>query len=514
MGIRHNHVAAGANDPTREVSRDRWNEDHLIEGELQLGGLPDDPATPPDGTLWLNTTTGEAKVRSGGLTLPLGGGGGAVGDGDKGDITVSASGTVWTVDPGAITLAKLASIPTDSFLGRDSAETGVPEVMTPAQARSILNVADGATANATDAALRDRTAHTGVQPSTTISDFAEAVDDRVAALLVAGANVTLSYNDAGNVLTIAASGGSGSPGGTSGEVQWNNAGAFAGAANVEIESGNLKLMTTTDPAAPTGGLAMYAFNMAGRLLPKIIGPAGIDTALQVGLHGNSVILISPTSGTNAPSIIGGTLTTAATMSLQYTAGSSNRWASTSRKRFQTSATAGNASGMRLAYSHVHRGNAPGFGGFWFRAQFGMQINLNGGQKFVGLCASTAVLGGDPSALLNMCGMGYDAADAATGNWQFMRNDGSGAATKVDLGPDAARNTTDGYDLIMFTVPNGADLFVRIVNLNTGVVVLDTSYNSDLPAVNTGLCLKAEVRNGAVAAADNLEVSKVYIETDY
>ena len=111
-------------------------------------------------------------------------------------------------------------------------------------------------------------------------------------------------------------------------------------------------------------------------------------------------------------------------------------------------------------------------------------------------------------------MGYDAADAATGNWQFMRNDGSGAATKVDLGPDAARNTTDGYDLIMFTVPNGADLFVRIVNLNTGVVVLDTSYNSDLPAVNTGLCLKAEVRNGAVAAADNLEVSKVYIETDY
>lgn len=35
-----------------------------------------------------------------------------------------------------------------------------------------------------------------------VSDFAEATDDRVAALLVAGTNVTLSYNDPSNTLTI------------------------------------------------------------------------------------------------------------------------------------------------------------------------------------------------------------------------------------------------------------------------------------------------------------------------
>lgn len=40
-----------------------------------------------------------------------------------------------------------------------------------------------------------------------MSDFNEAVDDRVAALLVAGSNITLSYNDAANTLTISASGG-------------------------------------------------------------------------------------------------------------------------------------------------------------------------------------------------------------------------------------------------------------------------------------------------------------------
>lgn len=307
----------------------------------------------------------------------------------------------------------------------------------------------------------------------------------------------------------------GSGAGGANAVQFNNAGAQAGAANVEIESGNLRLDATTDPAVPAaGGLLLYAQNFAGRLLPKIMGPLGIDTALQAGLHGNSVILISPTSGTTAPSIIGGTLTTAATMSLQYTAGSTNRWTSTQRKRFQTSTTAGNASGMRLAYVHLHRGSAAGFGGFFSRVQYGAQINLNGGQKFVGLCASTGALAGEPSALVNMCGVGYDAADASTGNWQFMRNDASGTATKVDLGTSAARGTTEGWDLVMFMAPGGSTLFVRIVNLNTGALVLDTSYTTDIPAVNTGMAFKAEVRNGAVAAADNLEVAKAYIETDY
>jgi len=41
--------------------------------------------------------------------------------------------------------------------------------------------------------------------STKISDFNEAVDDRVNALLVAGTNITLTYNDGSNTLTIDAS---------------------------------------------------------------------------------------------------------------------------------------------------------------------------------------------------------------------------------------------------------------------------------------------------------------------
>lgn len=63
-----------------------------------------------------------------------------------------------------------------------------------------------------DAFLLDRANHTGTQLASTISDFAEALDDRVAALLVAGTNITLTYNDVANTLTITATGGAGGGG--------------------------------------------------------------------------------------------------------------------------------------------------------------------------------------------------------------------------------------------------------------------------------------------------------------
>jgi len=51
----------------------------------------------------------------------------ALTDGDKGDITVSSSGTVWGIDDGVVTLAKMASINSDKLLGRVSGGAGVVE---------------------------------------------------------------------------------------------------------------------------------------------------------------------------------------------------------------------------------------------------------------------------------------------------------------------------------------------------------------------------------------------------
>lgn len=142
---------------------------------VRMGGQAADPVSPANGTMWLNITTGEVKLRTAGATIAVGAGGGSLADGDKGDVTVSGAGTVWTVDAGAITLGKMASLATSTIMGRVTAGTGVPEALTATQVRTVLNVANGATANAADAVLLARANHTGTQTASTISDFAAAV---------------------------------------------------------------------------------------------------------------------------------------------------------------------------------------------------------------------------------------------------------------------------------------------------------------------------------------------------
>lgn len=77
-------------------------------------------------------------------------GGSGVGDGDKGDIDVTSSGTVWTVDSNsintikviddAVTNAKLANVATATFKGRNTAGTGDPEDLSIATAKTMLNL--------------------------------------------------------------------------------------------------------------------------------------------------------------------------------------------------------------------------------------------------------------------------------------------------------------------------------------------------------------------------------------
>ena len=67
---------------------------------------------------------------------------GTVADGDKGDITVSTSGSVWTVDNDAITYAKMQNVSaTSRILGRRSAGAGDPEECTLSQILDFIGSA-------------------------------------------------------------------------------------------------------------------------------------------------------------------------------------------------------------------------------------------------------------------------------------------------------------------------------------------------------------------------------------
>lgn len=264
------------------------------------------------------------------------GGGGGVADGNKGDIIVSGTGAIWTLDEGVVTLSKMADLATSTILGRATVGTGEPEALTPAQIRTMLNVADGATANSSDVSLRDRSTHTGTQDAGTIAGLAAVATSGSASDLgigtlpiarIADSSVTLAKlasiaastilgNNTGagaaptaltgtqattlldtftsalkglapasgggttNFLradgTWAAPGGGGTPGGSSDEVQYNNGGAFAGATGVKIEGGQMRLPSILTPSVPAaGGVKVFGKDMGNAPWPHFLAPDGV-----------------------------------------------------------------------------------------------------------------------------------------------------------------------------------------------------------------------------------------------
>ncbi len=90
------------------------------------GGIAEAPI---DGTTYGRNNATWVATGSGGVT-----------DGDKGDITVTSSGAVWSIDTGVVTLAKMANVATGTLFYRKTAGAGVPEVQTLATLKTDLGL--------------------------------------------------------------------------------------------------------------------------------------------------------------------------------------------------------------------------------------------------------------------------------------------------------------------------------------------------------------------------------------
>lgn len=106
----------------------------------------------------------------------------------SGDVTSVADGAT-TIAAGVVTLAKMANLAQNAIIGRITTGTGVPEALTAANVRTIINVADGATANAKATGAEINTGTDDVKfatplaiaGSTIVKGPASAVDSRIAA---------------------------------------------------------------------------------------------------------------------------------------------------------------------------------------------------------------------------------------------------------------------------------------------------------------------------------------------
>ena len=113
------------------------------------------PATPGVGewALFFRPDGAYTKDDAGTVAGPLGTGGSGISDGDKGDLTVSVGGTVWTIDAGVITLAKMANMATASLLGRSTAGDGAPEILSASTVRTLLDLVVGTNIQAYNSVL-------------------------------------------------------------------------------------------------------------------------------------------------------------------------------------------------------------------------------------------------------------------------------------------------------------------------------------------------------------------------
>jgi len=89
-------------------------------------------------------------------------------------------GSIAGVADDSITFAKIEEIPANTILGNNTGSSSDIIELTTAQTRTLLNVANGATANSSDATLLARANHTGTQTASTISDFDTEVANNTA----------------------------------------------------------------------------------------------------------------------------------------------------------------------------------------------------------------------------------------------------------------------------------------------------------------------------------------------
>jgi len=266
------------------------------------------------------------------------------------------------------------------------------------------------------------------------------------------------------------------------------------------------------PAAPSAGqMRFFARARAGRVLPHIIGPSGVDVALQPAIFGNTIQIWAPSTGT-AQTAFGVTYTarnngTAAAQDTPARA-STNAMTSLSRARFGTGTTATGASGTQSAAVVAWRGNAANLGGFFFFARFGIETLASDQRAFVGLSANNATMAADASTWANTIGIGKDTGDSV---WQLIQRNAT-TLTKTSTGATVTAGQI--LDMFMFAPPNGTNVTMRLVDAVTGTVYVDdTVLNTTLPVSTTFLYMQAHTQSVTGITAKLLSLNRMYLEQD-
>lgn len=325
-------------------------------------------------------------------------------------------------------------------------------------------------------------------------------------------SVTINGTAFDGSANITVSGGGGSPGGADKQVQFNNAGVFAGSSGLTYNvTTNLTSLGGTDPGLnitgiteehntpEAGTLIIYAKSIAGRMLPKWIGPSGFDTPFQAIIAQNKIAWWNPPGNANTvPGIIGMSAVTAIGTATARNVAATNIFTRAKRLGYNSAATAGAAGGHFSPAAGIQYtiGTGTGLGGFYYVCRFGSADTQANAISFVGLSSTavTPVVTASPATFTNAIGIGCATADT---NYSIYYG-GSAAQTPIALGVGfpAKTNSTDLIELILFAASN--------VNNAVGWRVTNLSKSASFTAAISGTTLTTSlVTKGTVGIGQTI-----------
>lgn len=439
------------------------------------------------------STTGSAATLTTGRTI------GMTGDVTWTSASFNGSGNVTgtsTIGNNVVSLAKMATVATGTFLGRVTASTGNVEALTGTQATTLLDV------------------------------FTTSLKG----LVPASGGGTTNFLRADGTWAAPSGGGGGGSGDVVGPASATDeaiarfdgtTGKLLQDSGVKItDNGSLVLPENSNPTASGAGeMKLFCREIANRLLPAFIGPSGLDSTLQPLLARNKIgYWCPPGNATTVPGVLGFTApTTTGFTATARNVATTNRFTRMRRLGYATAATAGTVGQWRVAfYQYTVGSNVTNEGGFTYIIRFGISdaAAVSGARMFMGMRSSATPANVEPSTLTNCIGIGHGASDTT----MKLFYGGSAAQTPIDLGANFPADTrsTDIYELALFSAPNSGDVHYEVTRVNTGDVATGTITNSGSTVLPTNTTLIAPWgyrTNNATALAVGLDVMSAYIETD-
>lgn len=305
------------------------------------------------------------------------------------------------------------------------------------------------------------------------------------------------------------------PGGAAGTVQYNDAGALGGAANLSIHGGDLVVATGT-PTTPSAGAKLYSLDLAGRAMLAQTDANGVGVPMQASLGRARVAHWNwPGAGTTAPIAYGIAAPTIAGTAQTRTPASTNLFTSLRRGGYNSATAVGSMSSIRSGVAQFWRGNSPGLGGFYCVFRFGTSdpATVAGARMFIGFSTATGAASNvEPDTLVNAIGVGQLSTSS---NLHVIHNDVGGTATTIDLGVNFPADTlsADMYELTLYAPPNGSGITYRVERLGTAYVASNT-ISSNIPSTSTFLGIQMWRTNNATALGVALDAVSMYVETNY